>query len=414
MKIDHLSEKEIEQMLKGVPKITDSRSKGDVYRRLMNDPRLSEDHPEIVMADEPAHKKKKNWLPPILTVAVLILLAIVLPHMLNQSNSIDEASTNLNTASNGLDSSNKMQKSTENSSILSDENGEMVMSGMSDLTTSVYAQNIAEDSVMHLGMASSAGASMPVTFVIPRAQIEADFGDIEPTSYELYMKYAAMIDEEALGFSEYHPYKGEIEVNGDQLIYTMPTEHQYDIASSAVTTFIYSLQDTFYGYKEIVFKDQNGVSYTFAETGEPSVPLELATFSTNHYGYFIYRDNANPGQEYLTPNFNVRYNTATQAMKALSVEENDIYDSVIPTGVEYEVIDNGEVVTIQFVKTLDLSEMELRRTMQMVEAFALTAASFNKQVKLENIVQDKWEGFIITDPIPTPIGPNKIEWDFSK
>ena len=44
--------------------------------------------------------------------------------------------------------------------------------------------------VFHLGLASEAAASIPVTFLIPDSQIEEDFGDVEPNSLDLYMKYA--------------------------------------------------------------------------------------------------------------------------------------------------------------------------------------------------------------------------------
>ena len=83
--------------------------------------------------------------------------------------------------------------------------------------------------MFHLGLASEAAASIPVTFLIPDSQIEEDFGDVEPNSLDLYMKYAGKIDEEALGFYDYHPYKGTLSVDGDVLVQTLPSGHGYDI-----------------------------------------------------------------------------------------------------------------------------------------------------------------------------------------
>ena len=61
-----------------------------------------------------------------------------------------------------------------------------------------------------LGLAGDQASSVPITFTIPNSQIKEDFGFLEPTSYDLYKKYAERFDESALGFQEYHPYKGDI------------------------------------------------------------------------------------------------------------------------------------------------------------------------------------------------------------
>ena len=49
--------------------------------------------------------------------------------------------------------------------------------------------------------------------------------------------------------------------------------------------------------------------------------------------------------------------------------------------------------------------------MYMIEGMLLTAASFDKQVRFENIVQNDWQGFNFTQPLPMPIGANELPLD---
>lgn len=400
-------------MLKSAPKISDNRSKDEVFQRLLNDPRI---HDEKLIVNEEVLTRKRNWLPPFVTVAALALLAILVLPMLNNLSS-EKSSSNM-----AADSSAGVESSAFQANEPSEESADMQVMNQAkmvgeissaSLRTAAYAQDVGDGAVFYLGMASSAATSLPVTFIVPRAQIEADFGNVQPTSYDLYMKYASQIDEQALGFSEYHPYKGTLTQNGQQLIFTMPKSHQYDIASAALETFMYSLQDTFYGFEEIIFQTNSGERYTFSQVGEPSGPMPLNTFDANHYAYFVFEDVANGGKKYLSPNFNVRYDSVIEAINAMSITNNEIFSSAIPSGVAYDVSENGDVVTIRFKEAVDLTLFDPQQAMQMIEAFTLTAASFHKQVILQNIVQNEWEGFNFAKPLPVPIGPNKVEWDFS-
>ena len=54
----------------------------------------------------------------------------------------------------------------------------------------VYSEDIIDSTLFHLGLAGDQASSIPITFIIPNSQIEEDFGVLEPTSYDLYKKYA--------------------------------------------------------------------------------------------------------------------------------------------------------------------------------------------------------------------------------
>ncbi|CAM5716166.1 RNA polymerase subunit sigma OS=Lysinibacillus sphaericus OX=1421 GN=LS41612_16635 PE=4 SV=1 [Lysinibacillus sphaericus] len=51
--------------------------------------------------------------------------------------------------------------------------------------------------------------------------------------------------------------------------------------------------------------------------------------------------------------------------------------------------------------------MDAVRATQLIEAMMLTASSFDKKIRLDNIVQGSWEGFDLTKFLPMPVGANK-------
>ncbi len=180
--------------------------------------------------------------------------------------------------------------------------------------------------MFHLGLASDAAASIPVTFLIPDSQIQEDFGDIEPNSLDLYIQYAGKIDEEALGFNDYHPYKGTLSVDGDVLVQTLPSGHGYDIGSGAMETHAGTLQDTFYGFKEVRFENEDGTPVEFDQVGEPSTPMKLMS-GLNHYNFFLFEQS---NQEFLSSNFSVSYDNLETALQEMKTKSNDIYSSSNP------------------------------------------------------------------------------------
>ena len=48
------------------------------------------------------------------------------------------------------------------------------------------------------------------------------------------------------------------------------------------------LQDTFYGFKEIRFENEDGTPVEFDQVGEPSKPMKL-TSGINYYNYYLFK-----------------------------------------------------------------------------------------------------------------------------
>lgn len=392
-------DKSIEKLLGDLPNLQDTQSKEDVLLRLKQDERLN-------------FLGKKNsrtkWIPTLVALCALLMLGLMLPSMLNKENA--------GTESTNSDSSMKMMEDQHQGEDIELETSQEVATPYTtaefsrDLSNdggiysgAVYPDEVVNHTVFHLGLAGSAAASVPVTFVIPNEQIEMDFGHLEPSSFELYEKYASELDEEGLGFTQYHPYKGTFLVQGDSLIHTLPAHHGYDVASGTMTTYLGTLQDTFYGFEEISFENEDGSVVQFDQIGEPSQAMELMG-SHNKFNYYLFEQET--GQQFLSSNFFQSYETLELALQDMKNKPNDIYAPVIPNTINFTVTDEQEVATIVFEEPFDIEAMDSIKAMQMIDGMLLTAASFGVQLKFENIIQSEWRGFDFHKPLPMPVGPN--------
>lgn len=410
MSDNNWDDQQIENLLKQVPDIQDHRSKSEILARLKQDERLQK-----------VKKKKRTpgWIPTSVAVAALLLLSLLLPSMLRGNESVMDKA--MESSKDGLENKAEMRMEEaathdrDDSAGFSEEaedtaeldEGQLFSEKQAGETTSfaVYPKDIVDGTVFHIGLVGDAGASIPITFIIPNSQIEADFGDMEPTSFDLYMEYASRIDEAGLGFREYHPYRGKLSVEGDALIQTLTEGHGYDTGSATVEAHEGTLQDTFYGFREIRFENEDGTPVEFDQVGEPSKPMQL-TSGLNFYNYYLFTQ-AN-GQEFLSPNFLKSYDSFETALLDMKEKPNDVYSSVIPNGVDFDVIEEKGLAILKFKKEIDLEAMDSKTMIRMFDGLLLTAASFGKQMQFENVVQSEWNGMDFTRPLPVPIGPNQM------
>ncbi|MEG0260829.1 MAG: RNA polymerase subunit sigma [Kurthia sp.] len=429
MNHNNRDDEKLEDLLKHAPKLSDHRSKDDVLKRLQEDARLhnnphlqqvSNDVAEQApvkekradMTQHGTRQKKKIWLSALVSVASLFLVIVLVGPILSGNNEsmsqedrvmnkdMNKAKEEIESYTRDINPSSIEAESEAEAEATSEISNTQLMS----LRSSVYEEDLVGATVFRLGMASSAAESIPVTFIVEQDKILADFATATPTSLQLYEKYAPQIDEQALGFQQYHPYKGTLREQGGNIVHVLPTGHQYDIASAAQSMYIGSLTDTFSNYNHVIFENEDGSIHAFSQEGKPSEPLSMSGM-VNHYNYFLFTgDN---GVEYLTSNFHQRFNSVIDAMNAMKMPNNDVYESVIPTDTPYTVREDKGVVVVAFEQPFDLETIDAKRATQMIEAFSLTAANFDQQVRFENIVQESWQGFDMRRSIPKPVGPNK-------
>lgn len=403
----------LDELLTNMPKFTDYRSKEEVYNRVKME----------VEAQVKKEKRKSTavsfskWMPFIVSVASILLLTFLVSSYINDTETSMSKDSQYDQASptSHMRSMDKEQESKEASVVeeeAADQANEMTtMTAMVEpsieliplnKTTSVYADSVNKGTIFHFSLIENA-LTVPVTIIIPKEKMDVDFPGITPTSLQLYEKYASQIDEEALGFMEYHPYKGYFIAEDKLLKHYLPKDHGYDIASGASTAYRQSIDEVFTDFDSFLAVNEDGSPIEWNQVGLLNKPSELDG-QLGHHNYYNYH--ANNGEDYLTPSFGISYNSISEAFLAMKTVSNDIYTSVIPPNVTYSYKEENGVAVIRFDDMLDLNKMDSLAATRLIEAFSLTGASFGKNVKLENVAQQEWAEFYLTKPLPVPLGPN--------
>lgn len=419
---------QLENVLNNAPKPTDHRSKDEVLKRLLADARLQDNHhiqeaisdskdsQEIlqeasqqdisVQKEKTAmtkRKRKNSKMPIFISVAAVFVLSLIVGSMVFDKTKLSNDQASLDPSQFSVKQEDRAMKEDTNnimeSSILAEH------TRMISLRTAVYEEDLTDATVFRIGLAGGAAESVPMTYIIPNERIIADFGEKKPSTLQMYEKYAPQIDEEAMGFVDYHPYKGKLKEQDESLVHVLPEKNEYDVASGTLNMYTGSLKDTFSEaeYRDVAFKNTDGTAYTFSQAGEPSEPMPLT--QANHYNYYLYTETN--GVEYLSPNFHQSYPNVIEALTLMRNKYNDIYVPVVPENVTYTVKEEADGVVVTFDTPLDLAAMDAVRATQLIEAMMLTAANFDKKLRLDNVVQESWEGFDLKNFLPMPVGANK-------
>ncbi|WP_332649306.1 hypothetical protein [Lysinibacillus sp. 54212] len=389
-------ELDIEKLLEQAPKIQDNRSKEDVFAKLQQAGAFEEEHPPVSVV------KRKNHALIILGIsAALFVVLFSGAYFLSPQTSNDKMAGQSENTLSDSSAERKVEVAEDDGAssgvaLEQDESRGIRALNNMDLRTSVYQEQLSVYTAIHLGLVGKNGESVPVTVVIPNEQIIEEFGHESPSAVDLYSKYAASLNEQALGFTELHPLQGKIEEQGSTLIYTLPEDHQYN---DKVSSDWDVLLDTFgNSYERVVLHN------------EPSAGKEEqanTTMSLSKRGsYFLYGQGND--RIYLAPHSNHSFNSAKEALEYMKIVENDQYQTAILQGVDYSVVEEGDKAVVTFSTPLDLNDFDPQQAMRMLEGMLLTAGGFNKQVQFSNIVQQQWEGFNFSSPLPIPVGANTI------
>lgn len=406
MKKEHWDEKEIELFLKKAPKVTDHRSKDEVFNRLMDEGAFNEDPPHI----QQNNQKGIRWAPLFVSIASIFIIVLISAQFIGNNKSV----TMQNEAFD-LEAPESEENMTMNAKEdASTQNERAMINSFSTEAqpeqTLVYESELEDNTLFEIGLAGDDAESVPVSILIPNELVAEKTGTENPSKLELYNTFSPLIDEQALGFNEYHPYKGELREDGNRLIHTLPEDHQYDAGTASLSNYLGSLVDTFSdAYREVQIENTAGKSVYFDHVGDVKEPFLLDDENTQ-YNYFMYQ--MRDGAVYLSPNFRMSFKDVQEAVKNMTVEANDIYRTVILPGIYLKVEDAESIVTITFEEPLNLDNFEPAQAMRMIEGLIMTAASFEKQVQFENIVQEQWGGFDFTKPVEKPVAANRIHYEF--
>lgn len=407
MKKGQWDEENLESLLKQAPKVIDHRSKDELFNRLKNEGLFNEQPPQ----KQSTNQKGIRWAPLLVSIASLFIIVLIAAQYLGNDQSISMENSSLDIATTESVEESATMNAKEESAMQVDRSRMTNFTMATEVQqTLVYEDQLEDFTLFEIGLKGDDAESVPVSFLIPNEIVEEKLGTEKPTTLALYEAFSPLLDEQLLGFNEYHPLKGKLREQGNTLIHTLPEDQQYDAGTASLSNYFGSLVDTFGdAYKEVKFENSQGQGIYFEHIGEVMEPFALNSEHTQ-YNYFMYQ--LRDGAIFLSPNFRMSFPNVKEAIENMTLEANDIYRTVILPGVSFQVVEGDSVVTITFDEPLDLENFDATSTMRMVEGLLLTAASFDKHIKFEKIVQENWGGFDFTKPLDKPIAANLLPYNF--
>jgi hypothetical protein len=385
----------IENLLRDFPKIKDYRAKEEVQSRLEK--------------KQPVQSQPKRWLPYLVAVLAFITISFLVASILDQNSrdgalfgAVSEESAE-STAASDSEGGAQPEEESEGEGGSAESANSFTIENQEAGRTAVYESDKKGFTPFSIGLTENA-LVIPVTFLIPDQQIAEDFPGKTPTSVDLYNKYASEIDEQAIGFTDYHPYLGTLSMEGDTVKHVLPSGHQYDQASASIEVYIASLKETFKDAKRIRVENEDGSPVEFSQVG----PLEPIDVQEGNLVYYAHTTES--GETYLVPGHGMPEASASEAIQALKTSPSDLHQGTIPEDSEITVTESGDLVTVDFTTEFDLEALDGPSADRLLDSLALTAKSFGKKVQLNNTKQGEWAGFDLSEPLPEPIAPNEAQW----
>lgn len=403
------NDREVEDLLKKLPKLNDDRTRSLIYSKVEKERR--------------APGRFKRYVPVIAALAALFIVVLLAPSLITQMSGEDSAMEGAYSTDSSAGDSKVAEDppSAESKAEITRDDGsteenQMQMAEKSDkdnkeFTTlkeegkherlSLFEEDIDGKYYYSYGLVSSDAIAVPVS-VLASAEMEEKQADW----VEQYEDISRKLPEKEWGFQDYFPIKGDLSLseNKENVLLTLEDNHPYSGSSAVESNFyqslLYSFEDR--GVKEITLLTEDGSAPEFSHYGKlPSIPLNRA-MNRPFYSY-----SPDGKGRYLVPG-SLSGGNIKQSIAAMKETPSDLYQSVIPEQLSVNVTESDDRVIVTFSEELDLHSMKEQSAQELIEGILLTAKSSGYQkVLFQNIRQETWNGFNFTEPLETPLAPNK-------
>ena len=399
MRRTEITEKQLEEILKQLPKIRDNRDSHELYRAI---------------STRSQKKKRPGWIfPSVATVAASALLFLLFPNLFSW-----ESPTNLESKNqSSMEFENKEPDHNADSIPLKREDATMTkdsakqsQSNMAEksvveqdlIRTAIYQEDLAENEVLTFAVPDEQGQNtVPISILVRK--------DKSKSWDQQFIETMQKIAESEWGLREYYPLSGNLTFNMGKKVVNLdvPSSHQYGKGSSSETVFLDSLKLTFR------YTDKINL-ITFTTEGNPGIvlgnnelqQLDLADNKQLAYPYYLLYVGGQI-RPLLVP-FN---SPVTSIGEALEVMQEEItthgLQASISSAIDFESITtSNEILTLSFSK-----DTQIESTAEMVygiEAILLMAKEFGyKEVEFKNSDVNSIGPFNLEHPIGVPVAPNK-------
>jgi Sporulation and spore germination len=407
------NDREVEDLLKQLPKIHDARSRSMISSE--------------VEKERKPFGRIQRYVPAFVAAAALFIVVLLAPALITQMSGKDSAmegapstDSSAGDAKVAEDPPSAESKSEVSRDSVSEEENQLQMAEESDkdnketqsLTEeekherlSLFKEDIDGRDYYTFGLVSSDALTVPVS-VLTAAQSEGNRTDW----VERYENTSKNLPEDEWGFQDYLPIRGDFSLseNKENVILTLEGNHPYNESSAMESSFyqslIFSFEDR--GVKEITLQTKEGNAPEFSHFGTlSSIPLN----QTLHRPFYSYSPDGKG--RYLVPG-TMNEKNVKESIEAMKETPSDLYQSVIPRRLSVNVTETDDRVIITFNEEVDLNSMTEQSAKELIEGILLTAKSSGYQkVQFQNIRQETWNGFNFSEPLETPVAPNKKSLD---
>ncbi|KAB2333725.1 hypothetical protein [Bacillus mesophilum] len=413
MRKNNHSDRDIEELLKQMPKVKDQRGKREVYQNVtmkMN------------------RRKRQSWLiPTAAAAAALLLLVILIPGMMGgqdsaeEFSSVSEDSAQYSTATNESadreESAQEEDTSTSDDEFTSYENpknnidasqeaeSETKIEQENVYTTAVYEEELQDQEVLTYPILDNEVQNIVlVSVLVPKEEGKSKF--------DLYKETMSSLTEEKWGLSDNYPLDANLVYNEEQKTLTvdMFEDHSYSYGpanSLFINTVLSNLWSDF-DLEEITLMTDGepGVHFEHNEPMTEFVPNDVTAYP----GYYLFYPNETDEQPLFVPYVHLEQPETIQEVFDFMKQDVDTHNlkASIPEDIVFEANVDDETVVITFTDESVIEDNE--ETAHMIEALLLTAKEFHyEHVRVENADVDTIGRFNLSQELELPIAPNQKE-----
>lgn len=384
MKKSEWSDKQLEELLRQMPKIHDHRNPRDIYQNL-------------------SIKKRKRpaWLiPGFAAAAALLLFFLLVPKMLNGTQ-------------NSFDSKKQEESSSEAKISQSDDHSSLLMEKEDSISGSETEMRLTEINKNAL-YDDEVGDGTVITYWIPDSQAQnlvpisiVVHPDNNKNWLTIFTESMELLNEEEWGLTDYYPVNAKFELDDSKntVIVDLPKNHQYGQGSTAEVNFINTL-------KMNIASNSNVDKIMLKTDGQPGIELgnygvlqEIEVKPEGKHAYFFYTPD---GMEttYLVPSAET-YQDINAAFEAMRTDHQELgLDAALEPSFPIKEVttkENKLIITLDENAAMENNQ----ETLYSYEAILLTAKDFGiDTLTILNAPIQLLGPFDLTKEMKVPLAPN--------
>ncbi|WP_026563964.1 hypothetical protein [Bacillus sp. UNC41MFS5] len=387
MKKSEWSDKQLEELLRQMPKIQDDRNPRDIYQNL------------------PIRKTKpKQWLVPgLATVAALLIFFILIPKlMVGPQYSEEHASQEKSSVERDIQTADKnsaiaLKKDDTSSKARTFTGADKTQT----LKTAIYDEEVDGGKVLTYWIPDP-----QIQILVPVSTIINDSN--EKTWLELFNENMVNLKEQEWGLSEFYPLNAALKLDNKNkaILVDVPLYHQYGQGSATETNFINVLQKDFSSNSDLK-------KIRFSTNGEPGIELgnyghqeKISIQQQKNHAFFFYYSEGNE-IPFLVPSIE-KYKDIKMAVEDMKKDQPTLglKSSLLPALPINEVSIQEKTLIVSMKEDTILQDDQA--TINAYESLLLTAKEFGlDKVFITNPPIKNIGPFDLSKENKVPLAPNQ-------